>query len=82
MGYLFTNQKAYTHYKLVWYGKTEYKEREGGEGFGFLWQKKPNFLTHNTCEIWLSTKIILHNMNPRIVYIEHVSRLWNGKVLT
>ena len=44
VGCLFTNQKPYTYYELVWYRKTEYQEREGGKGFSVSYEEENQIL--------------------------------------
>ena len=64
--------------------KTEYQEREGGEGFSVFDEEENRIFKLATLAKFsnhtkkTSTKI----PNPRTIYIEHVSGLWNGKPLT
>ena len=64
--------------------KIEYQEREKEEDFGFDEKRKPNSkgLQHLQNFGYHSQKTSASIPNPCIVYIEHVSGLWNEKLLT
>ena len=63
--------------------KIEYQEREREEDFVFDEGEKPNSKACNPYKIQQSNqRKRLPIPNPRIVNIEHVSGLWNGKLLT